>query len=235
MTLKIIGAAPGRTGTVSLMTALEYLGYGPCHHMKACIENAQQTKWFLEAANGQPMDWHDVFEHYQAAVDWPASAYYKNLLETFPEALVIFSDRPAEAWYDSVASTIYQVVPSLPGWLRKLVPHLDRWGQMVEQTIWQNELSGRFQDRRFAVQFFKDRLAEVRDVVPPEQLLVHSVKEGWEPLCRFLNVKVPSIPYPRANEARRIQSAIKVLKAANYFPHVILIAVVISAIALTAV
>ena len=61
------------------------------------------TKWFLEAANGQPMDWHDVFEHYQAAVDWPASAYYKNLLETFPEALVIFSDRPAEAWYDSVA------------------------------------------------------------------------------------------------------------------------------------
>ena len=217
------------------MTALEYLGYGPCHHMKACIENAQQTKWFLEAANGQPMDWHDVFEHYQAAVDWPASAYYKNLLETFPEALVIFSDRPAEAWYDSVASTIYQVVPSLPCWLRKLVPHLDRWGQMVEQTIWQNELSGRFQDRRFAVQFFKDRLAEVRDVVPPERLLVHSAKEGWEPLCRFLNVKVPSIPYPRGNEARRIQSAIKVLKAANYFPHVILIAVVISAIALTAV
>ena len=40
MTLKIIGAAPGRTGTVSLMTALEHLGYGPCHHMKACIENA---------------------------------------------------------------------------------------------------------------------------------------------------------------------------------------------------
>ena len=106
---------------------------------------------------------------------------------------------------------------------------------MVEQTIWQNELSGRFQDRRFAVQFFKDRLAEVRDVVPPEQLLVHSAKDGWEPLCRFLSVKVPSIPYPRANEARRIQSAIKVLKAANYFHHVILIAVVISAIALTAV
>jgi hypothetical protein len=45
--------------------------------MKACIENAQQTKWFLEAANGQPMDWHDVFEHYQAAVDWPASAITK--------------------------------------------------------------------------------------------------------------------------------------------------------------
>ena len=234
MTLKIIGAAPGRTGTVSLMTALEHLGYGPCHHMKACIENAQQTKWFLEAANGLPVDWHEVFEHYQAAVDWPASAYYKTLLETFPEARVIFSDRPAEAWYDGVASTIYQVVPSLPGWLRKLVPHLDRWGQMVEKTIWQNELSGRFQDRRFAVQFFKDRLAEVREVVPPEQLLVHSAKEGWEPLCHFLNVKVPSIPYPRANEATRIQRAVKVLKAANYFPHAILIALVISAIALTA-
>ena len=69
MTLKIIGAAPGRTGTVSLMEALEHLGFGPCHHMKACIENTQQTKWFLDAANGVPVDWHEVFEGYQAAVD----------------------------------------------------------------------------------------------------------------------------------------------------------------------
>ena len=234
MALKIIGAAPGRTGTVSLMTALEHLGFGPCHHMKACIENTQQTKWFLDVANGQPVNWNEVFEHYQAAVDWPASAYYKTLIEAFPDALVIFSDRPPEAWYDSVASTIYRGVPSIPKWLRRIVPHLDRWGQMVEQTIWQNELSGRFEDRTFAVQFFKDRLAEVRKVVPPEQLLVHSATEGWEPLCRFLDVEVPSIPYPRANEAARIQRAIKVLRALNYFPYAVAIALAITAIALTA-
>lgn len=233
MTLKIIGAAPGRTGTVSLMTALEHLGFGPCHHMKACIEKPQQTKWFLAAANGQPVDWHEVFEHYHSAVDWPASAYYKALFETFPDALVIFSDRPAEAWYDSVASTIYQVVPSLPKWLRRIVPHLDRWGQMVEKTIWQNELSGRFEERTFAVQFFENRLAEVQSVIPPEQLLVHSATEGWEPLCRFLDVAIPDIPYPRSNEAARIQRAIKVLKALNYFPGVVAIAVVIAAVALS--
>jgi len=231
MSLKIIGAAPGRTGTVSLMTALEHLGYGPCHHMKACIESPQQTKWFLEVANGQDVDWHEVFEHYNAAVDWPAAAYYKNLLEAFPDALVIFSDRPAEAWYDSVASTIYQIVPSLPNWLRTLVPHLDRWGQMVEKTIWQNELSGRFEDRVFAVAFFEDRLAEVRRVVPAEQLLVHSAKEGWAPLCRFLDVEIPSIPYPHANEGARIQRVVKVLKTLNYLPHAVASAVFLSAVA----
>jgi len=234
MTLKIIGAAPGRTGTVSLMTALEHLGFGPCHHMKACIQNAQQTQWFLDAANGLPVDWQDVFEHYQAAVDWPASAYYQTLLQTFPDALVIFSDRPANAWYESVSNTIFRVVPSLPLWLRMLVPHIDRWGKMVDQTIWQNELSGQFEDQAFALQFFNDRLAEVRQVVPPQQLLVHAATEGWAPLCKFLNVEIPDIPYPRTNEAARIQKALNVLKALNYLPHTVAAAITLTVIALLA-
>jgi len=224
MPLKILGAAPGRTGTVSLMTALEHLGFGPCHHMKACIENPQQTQWFLDAANGLPVDWHEVFQDYQAAVDWPASAYYRTLLDTFPDALVIFSDRPPEAWYHSVAKTIYQVVPSLPLWLRKLVPHLDRWAKMVHLTIWKNELSDRFEDQAHAIEFFNDRLAEVRRVVPPDQLLVHAATEGWAPLCTFLKVEIPSIPYPRSNESAQLQRVVKILKALNYVPHILTIA-----------
>ena len=35
--LKVIGAGFGRTGTFSLKSALEYLGFGPCHHMREGI------------------------------------------------------------------------------------------------------------------------------------------------------------------------------------------------------
>ena len=37
MTLKVIGAGFGRTGTLSIKMALETLGLGPCHHMEVVI------------------------------------------------------------------------------------------------------------------------------------------------------------------------------------------------------
>ncbi len=41
----------------------------------------------------------------------------------------------------------------------------------------------------------------VRDLVPKERLLEWDVKEGWEPLCKFLGKKVPEgVIFPRANE-----------------------------------
>ena len=43
---------------------------------------------------------------------------------------------------------------------------------------------------------------EVSRTVPPERLLVWSVTEGWEPLCEFLAVPVPDMPFPRVNDSR---------------------------------
>ncbi len=222
MSLKVIGAGPGRTGTLSLKTALEQLGYGPCHHMKSCIESSQQTQWFLDAANGLSVDWRQVFECYEAAVDWPSAAYYRELMQTFPEAVVIFSNRSPDTWYESVASTIFRVVPNLPRWLRWLVPHIDRWGTMVKKTIWDNEFGGQFEDREMAIEFFNDRLAEVKTLVPPERLLVHSAAEGWGPICEFLGVDKPTTAYPYINDASRLQRAVRVLQLLNYAPAAVL-------------
>lgn len=37
----------------------------------------------------------------------------------------------------------------------------------------------------------------VERTVPREKLLVFNVEEGWGPLCRFLGVEVPDLPFPR--------------------------------------
>ena len=34
------------------------------------------------------------------------------------------------------------------------------------------------------------------------RLLVHSAKDGWEPLCTFLGVPVPDVPYPHVSTCR---------------------------------
>ncbi len=76
MSLKIIGAGFGRTGTLSTFNALNTLGY-PCYHMFEVIENKENKShldfWnrVANAGEGQQHDWNEVFEKYTATVDNP--------------------------------------------------------------------------------------------------------------------------------------------------------------------
>ena len=45
----------------------------------------------------------------------------------------------------------------------------------------------------------------VIDTVPSERLLVWHPKEGWEPLCEFLDVPVPDQPLPNVNDTENFQ------------------------------
>ncbi|MDE2487101.1 MAG: sulfotransferase family protein, partial [Alphaproteobacteria bacterium] len=106
MTLKVIGAGYGRTGTMSLKLALEQLGFGPCYHMVEVFKNPQAPAWWLEAADGRP-DWAKIFNGYSATVDWPSATFYRELAEAYPDAKVILTERDPEAWFRSTQATIF--------------------------------------------------------------------------------------------------------------------------------
>ncbi len=110
MALSIIGAGFGRTGTMSIKLALERLGLGPCHHMEELFENPAQLPGWQAAAAGQAVDLDDVFEGYDAAVDWPSAHYWRELAAFYPDAKVILSVRPAERWWVSFAGTIQKAL-----------------------------------------------------------------------------------------------------------------------------
>ena len=218
MTLKVIGSGLGRTGTLSLKTALEHLGFSPCHHMKEVAMSSKQIHWFWKASKGEKVNWRLVFDKFEAAVDWPAAAYYEQLSKEFPEAKIVMGVRDPEAWYRSVSETIYTVAPNIPGWLKFIFPPAKKWVQMVEQTIWTNELEGRFEDKEFTIEFFNQRIKEVKQNIPSERLLIHRPQDGWEPLCGFLGVPIPKKPYPWVNEAKEIKRAVKALKVLKWLP-----------------
>ena len=98
---------------------------------------------------------------------------------------------------------------------------------MVEQTIWANELEGRFEDKTFAIEFFNRRIAEVKQNIPADRLLVHQPQDGWEPLCKFLDLPVPATTYPWVNEGKEIKRAVKLLKILNWLPLFLLTTVLI--------
>lgn len=221
MSIEVIGAGFGRTGTMSLKAALEELGFSPCYHMTEVFANPDHVGFWETAvqrrSEGKPGDWQRVFRDYRAAVDWPAAAFYEELMEEYPDAKVILTIRDPDKWYESVRSTIYTVqnvassrLFSLSALLVPRLRHTRRAALMVADLVWQHHFDGRFEDREHATSVFDRWNAEVRERVPPEKLLVYEISEGWEPLCEFLGVEAPEDrPFPHLNDAEAFRKMVR--------------------------
>jgi len=87
---------------------------------------------------------------------------------------------------------------------------MDRFRTMLDRVVWQGTFAGRFDDKPFAIDVFNRHNDRVRQLVAPGQLLVYEVREGWEPLCKFLEKPVPNgKPFPHLNDAAEFQARIK--------------------------
>src|SRR5579864_5669016 len=194
MAIRVIGAGFGRTGTMSLKVALEDLGFGPCYHMLEVFGKPRAVELWQAAAEGKPVDWDELFAGYNAAVDWPVCAFYDQLMQVYPEAKVLLTVRSPESWYESVMNTIYPIstrpVPADD-------PLTSDHRRMVDTLIWQGTFGGQVEDKQHAIAVYERHNRGVKERVPAGKLLVYEVKEGWEPLGRFLSVPVPADkPFP---------------------------------------
>lgn len=197
MNIKVIGAGLGRTGTMSLKGALEQLGFGPCYHMIEVIENPKYIDVWYDAAHGKPLD-YSVFDGFQSVVDWPAVAYWRELIDHYPDAKVILTTRSGESWYKSVTETIFgRMTMPLPA---DTPQERRRHRAMTQKTVLENTFRGRFLDKDYAIGVYEKHNADVRATVAPSRLLDYQLKDGWEPLCRFLGVPVPAEPMPHLND-----------------------------------
>ena len=217
MTLEVIGAGYGRTGTLSLKIALETLGYNKTHHMVEVLPDAQQLEeWHAISLGGTP-NWEQLFEGYSACVDFPSSAYWRELAQHYPSAKIILTTRSFESWYDSASQTIYPVTAEMPGWL-KLVPKARKLIEFMDATIWNRLFDGRFEDIDHTRGVFTQHEADVQAEIPPERLLVFHPKEGWEPLCNFLGKPVPTEPFPNVNDKAAFRKRINAMKVVQLLP-----------------
>lgn len=196
--LRVIGAGFGRTGTFSLKAALEQLGFGPTYHMMEVFQHPEHIPLWQAAGEGKPVDWDTIFAGYQSAVDWPTSAFYRDLMDRYPEAQVILTVRDPERWYESGTKTIF---PSRERDPEEIVtPDMAAHRTMTRTIMWDGIFDGRIWDKDHAIRIFDQHIDEVKKTVPPRRLLVFDVKEGWEPLCAFLGVPVPDTAFPRLND-----------------------------------
>ena len=202
--LCVVGAGLGRTGTHSLMLALEQLVGGRCYHMAEVMERPDDVPVWHAAIGGEQPDWRTFLAEYQATVDWPACAFWRELAAANPGAVVLLSVREsAETWWKSFEATI-------AAGLAKPVP-ADQPDWAVRRKMVVDMLAATFtpdwREREAAIAAYETHNAAVRAAVPPERLVEWQPADGWEPLCSALNVPVPTEPFPRSNSTEEFRAS----------------------------
>lgn len=190
MALQVIGTGFGRTGTDSMREALDILGFGPCHHMHEVIAHEYQKKIWRELVQGDTADWSKLFAGYSSCVDWPSSFYWRELVITYPQAKVILTHRSAESWWESFEKTI------LAGINQSSDPQ-----SLGLALIRDKVFNGKPGDKSHAIACYEANVKAVQEAIPAQRLLIHELGDGWDNLCKHLDVEVPVTPYPSRNSA----------------------------------
>jgi hypothetical protein len=193
MSLRVVGAGLGRTGTMSLKVALEQLLGGPCYHMMEVFGHPEHVPRWQGAAEGEPTDWDDLFSGYVAAVDWPTSGFWEPISTRNPDAIILLSTRDsAETWWRSAIATIFHDMDKpVPA---DFAPWRDMWNALASATFTPD-----FLDPEKAMAAYERHNAHVRATADPARLVEWQPGDGWTPLCDALGVPVPDDDFPHTN------------------------------------
>lgn len=200
MGLKVIGTGFGRTGTHSLKLALEMLGQGPCYHMMEVFPRPDHSPGWQALAEGRSDGFEALLSGFPSTVDWPTAYFWRELIARNPGAKVLHSERPAEEWYQSISQTIFPALQRQlpPADAPEPYPGMRAHQAMIVKLILEDTFGGDL-SRDNAIRVYEAHNSAVRREVPAEKLLVFNPRDGWAPLCAFLDVAVPEAPYPRTN------------------------------------
>lgn len=151
------------------------------------------------ALAGDTVDWPAVLQRYVAVVDWPASAFWREISATHPDALVLLSVREnSQTWWESLEATVLPAarMSQAPEW---------KEGRALIQLLERFTGSRHWDDRALLMKAYDGHLAEVRETASAGRLLEWRAEDGWLPLCRALGLPVPDEPFPwrgRRSESR---------------------------------
>ena len=215
--MRLIGAGLPRTATTTQMFALEQLGLGPCYHMRDLLGDLDGGLPLWEAAAAGDADWERIFGAAQSTVDWPSARFYRELMDYYPDAKVLLSVRGGEEWSASMRETVWgifhgdTVIHHVCEARAALDPLWRRYMALMRHISWNDgtgALAGETTSDEGLTRVMERWNDSVRATVPAERLLVWDPREGWEPLCEFLEMAVPDEPLPRLNDTQSFREGI---------------------------
>ncbi len=205
--MNVIGVGFGRTGTSSLRDALDILGLGPTMHNVRLDDRLDLRKAWHFKTHGKNIPWSALTSGFNSVTDWPAVYYWKQMIAEWPDAPVILTVRPVREWLASMRHTI---APAIQSQINSPRFQIEVSRVIIGLLTFNDDLSDENMMRVYA-----KHVVDVRATVEPGRLLEFNVKDGWGPLCRFLDVPVPDIPFPHSNDAADFERRVKLTMMGN--------------------
>lgn len=217
--LKVFGAGLPRSGTGSLALALTTLGYKPCHGPGTFALASVLGEHYA----GRASKWDLIRRQEELGYDVQGldQLSWKNFEEAaqMPNVKVILSQHPrgGAGWAAS--------------WSSFAPDHIHYFGQrpfrFTDTMVQLMKLNREFltylggsddpTDSYFAFpapglsDAYERHNEAVKKAVPAERLLVFDPTQGWEPICRFLEVEqCPTTEYPRMTDRQMMLTMSKV-------------------------
>jgi hypothetical protein len=173
--MKIFGIGWAKTGTTTLKTCFQTLGYSHKGYDLNLVGNPEQALVIARL--------YDTFQ------DWPWTLYYKELDEAFPGSKFILTTRDSGRWLRSYRNAISKQQPTeFMNEARKKI-----YGFLPTEATDQ-QLIERYERHNADVHhYFADR--------PQDLLVVNWEKgDGWEELRGLLGKPIPKRPFPHSNK-----------------------------------
>jgi len=199
--LRVVGVGLGRTGTHSLKLALERLLGAPCYHMLETFDHPEHIKVWKAAIDGDLPNWNELFAGYQATFDWPAAAFWTDLIDAYPDAVVVLSVRPTAEWWRSASRTIFALIQNFELSIQEEPPRhpVVAAQRQMSGALLRARFSQDFGDERAACEAYERHNEAVRLRVPAGRLVEWTPGDGWESICAALGLPVPEDAFPHTN------------------------------------
>jgi hypothetical protein len=147
--------------------------------------------------------WDDIFDGYQAAVDWPVAAFWPQLMEAYPEAKIILSTREPEAWYESAKNTIFK---SMDEGINSKNQAIRKRILMAKEIIVDGTFNGKLNDKKHCIKIYNENIARCKKEVDSDRLITFNPKDGWDSLCKQLACPIPNVDYPFINTTKEFEA-----------------------------
>jgi len=161
-----------------------------------------QVRIWEQALAGDLSGVQSKLSGYVAALDWPASFFWRELLAANPDAIVLLSMRDPQAWWRSMMATIVPVsddrrdIPGDDGRYRPMMTELMR--RATGAPDWSH------QDRVLAA--FERHITAVRADCPAGHLVEWTPEQGYQPICAALGTPEPDTPFPQVNTSTQFNA-----------------------------
>lgn len=145
----------------------------------------------------------------KAVSDFPCIMFNEELIAAYPHAKVLLTIRDdVESWYKSMMNTIWTAnfmfgppKTIFQTIVQTIIPRPSAWPVM--QSVFCYTPLGNFPAE--GREWYETYNESVRKLAEGKEFLEYNVKEGWGPLCKFLQVEEPEIPFPRVNDTKAWQ------------------------------